>query len=303
MEVESNCVSLGVMNTGLAFQRTRIAPTPSGYLHLGNVLSMAKTVALARYTGARVLLRIDDLDRERVRREYVEDIFATLDYLDIRYDEGPRNYREYVDEYAQQHRLELYNNALNDLRERGLVFACGCSRSDVLQASADGHYTGTCRQKALPLDGAGLSWRLYTDNPAELAVADLGGQVIRAGLPPSMADFIVRKKDGFPAYQLASVVDDFHFGVDLIVRGADLWESSLAQCYLARCLGAERFSAIKFLHHPLLLDADGRKLSKSAGATSVHYLRKQGKSRAEIYRMIGKWMGLEKPLNHWEELV
>lgn len=291
------------MDTGIRFQRTRIAPTPSGYLHLGNALSIATTAALARRTGARVLLRIDDLDRARIRKEYVEDIFATLDYLEIPYDEGPRNYREYAETYTQHQRVGQYNEALNVLREKGMVFACSCSRSDILQANPGGIYTGACRQKALPLDTKGVNWRLDTNHEVELAVTDPEGQVVHATLPPSMRDVIVRKKDGLPAYQLASVVDDIHFGVDLIVRGADLWASTLAQCYLARSLGYERFYTSAFLHHPLLVAADGRKLSKSAGSTSVHYLRKQGKTRQEIFRMIGRLLQREAPLNHWKELV
>ena len=291
------------MDTGTRFQRTRIAPTPSGYLHLGNVLSMATTVALARRTGARVLLRIDDLDRARIRKEYVADVFATLDYMEIPYDEGPRDYGQYVNEYSQLHRRGLYTEALDDLRHRREVFACSCSRAAVLQAATNGGYGGTCRQRALPLDGDGVSWRLYTEHAVEIPVAGVDGQVTQVLLPAAMHDFIVRKKDGFPAYQLASVVDDCYFGVDLVVRGADLWESTLAQCYLAGRLSRYGdFRKTAFLHHPLLVDTAGHKLSKSAGATSVHYLRKQGTSRQDIYRMIGRMLGLEAPLNHWTEL-
>src|SRR5690606_25356638 len=97
-----------------------------------------------------------------------------------------------------------------------------------------------------------VNWRLNTDHEVELAVTDPEGQVVHARLPPSMRDVIVRKKDGLPAYQLASVVDDGLFGVDLIVRGADLWASTLAQCYLAQCLGYHQFNTSAFLHHPLL---------------------------------------------------
>lgn len=290
------------MNTGIRFQRTRIAPTPSGYLHLGNALSMAVTVALARCTGARVLLRIDDLDQQRIKRAYVEDVFATLDYLEIPYDEGPRNYREYAEAYSQLHRRALYREALDRLRDGGMVFACSCSRSAILQTNTDGIYTGVCRSRALPLDTPDTSWRLNTNKPQVLGVKGLDGSVQQVTLPDELSYFVVRKKDGFPAYQLASVVDDHHFGVDLIVRGEDLWHSTIAQQYLAGVLGYEDFAAASFWHHLLLKDLSGDKLSKSEGATSVHYLRKQGKTKQDIYRLIGDMLGLETAVNNWREL-
>src|SRR5690606_21343890 len=257
------------MNAELRFQRTRIAPTPSGYLHLGNVLSMALTVALARRSGARVLLRIDDLDQQRIKRPFVADVFATLDYLDIPYDEGPRDYGEYVSVYSQLCRMELYREALAELRDGGNVFACSCSRSAILQADPQGVYTGACRSRRLPMEAPDTCWRLTTDMSKNLAVKHLDGDAQAVVLPRDLSFFVVRKKDGFPAYQLASVVDDHHFGVDLIVRGNDLWPSTIAQQYLAGLLGYADFRAATFWHHPLLIDPSGRKLSKSAGATSV----------------------------------
>jgi glutamyl/glutaminyl-tRNA synthetase len=103
-----------------------------------------------------------------------------------------------------------------------------------------------------------------------------------------MRDFVVRKKDGFPAYQLSSVVDDLHYGVDLIVRGQDLWASTLAQLYLSSALDAAAFREIRFYHHPLLATGAGEKLSKSAGATSIRYLRQQGLQAADIYALIAR---------------
>src|ERR1700719_4550756 len=103
------------MNLPPTFRKTRIAPTPSGFLHLGNVLSFAITAALARRTGARILLRIDDLDSQRSAPEFVQDIFDTLRYLEIPWDEGPRDYGEYASQYSQLHRMDLYNRALETL--------------------------------------------------------------------------------------------------------------------------------------------------------------------------------------------
>ncbi len=125
-----------------SFRRTRIAPTPSGYLHLGNVLSFALTAALARRSGASILLRIDDLDRERVSREYVEDIFETLNFLGIPWDEGPRNVGEYERAWSQVHRLGMYREALERLRERRKVFACDCSRSTAIAGKSGRRISG-----------------------------------------------------------------------------------------------------------------------------------------------------------------
>lgn len=268
--------------------RTRIAPTPSGYLHLGNVLSFAITSVLARRSGASVMLRVDDLDRARVRSEYVEDIFETLSYLGLPWDEGPADYEAYASVYSQVHRLKLYRDALEQLRAQGAVFACDCSRSKLLRDHPDGVYTGRCKHRSLPLDGKGYCWRINTD---------------RADLPAPMQYFIVRKKDGMPAYQLASLVDDRHFGVDLIVRGEDLWASTRAQIFLAQVLGYERFHRASFVHHVLLAGAAGEKLSKSAGATSIRYLRDNGYTSADIYGMIGTMAGLPTPISTWADLA
>jgi glutamyl-tRNA synthetase len=259
--------------------RTRIAPTPSGFLHLGNVLSFVVTVEM----GDSVLLRIDDMDRERVLDIYVQDIFDTLHFLDIPWDEGPRDIDEYKRVYTQVHRLGLYREALDRLRASGAVFACTCSRSQL----HGGVYPGICRDKGLPLDAEGVSWRLRTDPGQELCVRTPAG-VIRATLPSDVRDVVVRRKDGFPAYQLASLVDDLHYRMDLIVRGEDLWSSTLAQQYIALVLGEKRFQDILFYHHPLIVDAAGQKLSKSAGGTSIQALRKEGYTASEIYKLIGR---------------
>lgn len=283
-------------------QRTRIAPTPSGFLHLGNALSFALTASLARQFGARILLRIDDLDRERVKPAYVQDVFDTLDFLEIPWDEGPRNYHEYETEYSQLHRMHLYENALSQLRQGGFVFACDCSRSDVLKRHPNGVYTGTCRTAGLSLDAPGLNWRLEHAATETVAFSDWQGRTIREALPESMHYFIVRKRDGFPAYQLASVLDDVHFGVDLIVRGADLWDSTLAQHQLAQVLGLEAFQRAAFFHHELLTTATHEKFSKSAGATSIQHYRKAGKTKAAVFEMIGNMLGLPEPAHSWEAL-
>jgi glutamyl-tRNA synthetase len=310
------------------FTKTRIAPTPSGYLHLGNVLSFALTAALAGRTGAGILLRIDDLDRGRVSKDYVEDIFDTLSFLGISWDEGPRDFNEYERDYTQLRRMELYEEALRQLREEGKLFACTCSRTQVLRDSSDGGYAGRCRDKGISLDMEGCNWRIRTEAAGEIGVkgiagmaGEIGGSVlaggnevkgiagaakaeeVRAALPAEMTDFVVRKRDGFPAYQLTSVIDDLHYGIDLVVRGEDLWDSTLAQQFLARELGREVFSKIHFYHHLLVMDSGSEKLSKSAGSTSVRWLRGQGVQPADVYTMIVRMLGMDFRAGSWEELA
>jgi len=291
------------INRTSSFTKTRIAPTPSGYLHLGNVLSFALTAALARQTGAGILLRIDDLDRGRVSKDYVEDIFETLRFLGIPWDEGPRHFSEYEREYTQLRRMDLYGEALRQLREEGKLFACTCSRTQVLRDSPDGGYAGTCRNKGIPLDTEGCAWRIRTEAAVMEGVAGMASEgSVCTGLPVEMTDFVVRKKDGYPAYQLTSVIDDLHYGIDLVVRGEDLLDSTLAQQVLARELGRDEFRAIHFYHHLLVMDSGSEKLSKSAGATSVRWLREHGCQPADVYTMILRMLKMDFTVGSWEEL-
>jgi glutamyl/glutaminyl-tRNA synthetase len=259
------------------FSKTRIAPTPSGYLHRGNALSFLLTSALAQRHGAKILLRIDDMDRERYRPGYLDDIFKTVQFLGIHPDEGPKNGIDFHAGWSQLKRLPLYENALRELASGGHLFACTCSRAAIL-AAGNGGYPGTCRQKRIPLDTPDAAWRLRTEPGSFVSIYELTTEKTSLPLPLSQQDFVVRKRDGFPAYQLCSVVDDQHFGIDLVVRGADLLDSTLAQLVLAQRLGISGFSNARFVHHPLLLGADGGKLSKSAGADSIDAYRNSGGS-------------------------
>lgn len=278
------------------FNKTRIAPTPSGYLHLGNVLSFALTAALARKSGAKILLRIDDLDHARVNMLYVQDIFDTLNFLAIPWDEGPRDVKDYKSNWSQLRRVDSYNQALQQLKEQGNVFACQCSRGQ-LQTNV---YPGTCRNKRIPPDAPNTAWRLFT-HESPLTISTLNSGLIKTALPDSMTDFIVRKKDGYPAYQLASLIDDVTFGVDLIVRGQDLYPSTIAQHYLADVLGLDAFKNATFHHHPLLMENGDKKLSKSAGATSIKHLREQSKTASDVYKEIGEMLGLNEDLRSFED--
>jgi len=281
----------------IKYNKTRIAPTPSGFLHIGNILSFAITVALARKSGAKVLLRIDDIDQARADKQYIKDIFDTLNFLEIPWDQGPRDAKEFEDQYSQVHRMSLYNEALKQLLDNKLVYACNCSRKQL-----SGHVCH-CKEQELPLEADNVSWRLTTSFNKKLAVRAYNGELTEAEFPAEMNDFIVRKKDGFPAYQLTSVIDDLYYGVDFIVRGEDLWQSTLAQHQLALFLRKDEFKKITFYHHPLIKDAVGNKLSKSTGSTSIKYLREQGKTSVDIYNLIGNIPGTEMPVSNWAQLA
>lgn len=279
------------------FNLTRIAPTPSGYLHLGNAYSFALTAAIAKNTGADILLRIDDLDRDRVEMAYVNDIFDTLNFLNITCQRGPQNSEEYKNRWSQLCRLDIYSPALDKLAQSGNLFACTCSRR---QLQTPG-YECWCVNKNIPLDKTGAAWRIRTDHRV-LIINTLEQGLIKSTMPADMKNFVVRKKDGYPAYQLTSLLDDAYFGIDLIVRGEDLWPSTIAQHYLASILDIKAFTESTFHHHTLLTTADGNKLSKSAGSSSIQYLRGQGLSPAQVYAQIGRMMSPEKELSHWSEL-
>jgi len=279
--------------------KTRIAPTPSGFLHLGNVLSFAITAALAQKSGTKILLRIDDLDQARVNKLYTQDIFDTLNFLQIPWHEGPHNVQDFEENYSQLHRMDSYQSALDKLCDKGLVFACACSRQQINNGNSC-----TCYEKEILLSTENVSWRLLTDDATEIVVKDHNGNIIRTALLAEMKNFIVRKKDGFPAYQLTSVMDDIFYGIDLVVRGQDLWSSTLAQHILAEAIGKGNiFGQTAFYHHPLLMETHGKKLSKSAGATSIKYLRESGKSAADIFALIADMAGIEQPVITWDQLA
>jgi glutamyl/glutaminyl-tRNA synthetase len=279
------------------YTKTRIAPTPSGFLHLGNVLSFAITTELARRNNAKVLLRIDDLDRERVIPDYLQDIFDTLNFLGFDWDEGPRDVDDFEQSYSQAKRLKVYEGLLDKLCQKNLVYACTCSRGQLNKGVAC-----TCFNKNWQLSTPNAAWRLVTYNEP-VFIRNYNGDLIKASLPTDMQNFVVRKKDGFPAYQLTSVADDLFYGVDLIVRGNDLWQSTIAQHALAQVLGLDDFDKITFYHHPLLTGNAGEKLSKSAGSTSVKYLRGQGQTPAEILNLIARMTDPKCHAENWQQLA
>lgn len=273
--------------------KTRIAPTPSGYLHLGNALSFAITWALARQQQGIVALRIDDLDNARFRPEYLQDIFDTIDFMGIDYDEGPRSPQDFQDNYSQLLRLATYRTLLDKLVQHGMVYACPCSRTQIAALSPQGLYPLTCRDGDLPLDAPNAAWRIRIPEGTAITFHDqlLGNCSVALAL--EMPDFVVRRKDGVPAYQIASLADDLAMGVNLIVRGEDLMLSTAAQLFLAQHTGATAFNEAAFVHHPLI-SSDGNKLSKSHDALSLTEMRKAGLTPQGLWQQLARLLGWQE---------
>jgi glutamyl-Q tRNA(Asp) synthetase len=250
----------------------RFAPSPSGRLHLGHAYS----AALGRQAGDRFRLRIEDLDPCRCRPEFVDGIFEDVRWLGISWD---------GEVLVQSARTQLYAEALKRLRGMGLVYACFCTRADIAQSltaphgDAGGAYPGTCR--GLPDDPQRQtttphSWRL--DSAKALAKAGLPSWTEHDGARfPAKAgdigDAILARKDAPSSYHLACVVDDAASGVDLVVRGADLRPSTPVQRLLQVLLGLPE---PEYLHHPLVLHADGRRLAKRDLAPTLAAMRAAG---------------------------
>lgn len=291
------------MPTAKQLRLTRLAPTPSGYLHLGNIASFAVTARLAREAGAKILLRIDDGDAERTRDEYLDDIFDTLRFLEIPWDEGPSDTANFKKQFSQLLRLPLYEKALKKLADAQQVFACNCSRSLLNNYPPQKGYPGFCLKKPLPLDADEVAWRLSPVPEGELQLQQWNKATATISFPDAMRHFVVRKKDGLPAYQICSLIDDLHFGVDFIVRGEDLLGSTAAQLFLAAVLGENRFAETRFFHHPLITEASGIKLSKSAGATSIKSFREKGETPVAVFKAIAAAYGITATPQDWNEMA
>jgi glutamyl/glutaminyl-tRNA synthetase len=287
--------------------RTRLAPTPSGFLHPGNAWSFLITWLIARSQGGTIQLRIDDLDTARFREEYSEDIFASLAWLGLDWDTGPRDLADFKALHSQHRRIGKYRAALDRLAGKPapdgpLVYACACSREkvrrDSLAAGRPGVYPGTCRNAGIPFGRTGsgaesFPLRVRVPDNAEVTLEDLkhGPEILRPGA--DMGDFVVWQRNGDPAYQLASLVDDEEYGTDLVVRGKDLLPSTGAQAWLAGLLGYPGFPAARFVHHGLILGADGGKLSKSQGADSLRALRERLGDPSPLLGFFARRLGMD----------
>ena len=246
--------------TCAAFPVGRFAPSPTGPLHFGSLVAAVGSFCLARCAGGRWLVRIEDLDTPRVVAGAAEDILRTLERFGLTWD-GPV--------WWQSRRREHYEAALDSLARQGRLFACGCSRKEVLASAPhvgeEGPvYPGTCRQ-GLPAGRPARAWRIRVpDRMVEFDDPVWGRQ--RQNLAVEVGDFVLRRADGLFAYQLAVVVDDAASGITQVVRGQDLLTSTPRQLFLQRCLG---YPVPQYLHLPLALGPDGAKVSKRHGALAV----------------------------------
>jgi glutamyl/glutaminyl-tRNA synthetase len=275
--------------------RTRIAPTPSGYLHLGNAVSFLLTWLWARSHQGSLHLRIDDLDAERKESRYVDDIFTQLRWLGIEWDSGPRDREDFERSFSQRHRLPLYREALAELRQKGALFACTCSRSQIFKLAPSGLYPGNCYKLALDFDAGDRAWRARVPAGTAPNLGDLLRPAETLRLDEALGDFVILRRDGLPAYQIASLVDDRVDQIDFIVRGEDLRPSTAAQRHLADQVGWD-FARKGTLHHPLFRSrSEEGKLSKSHKSLSIREARMAGLEAADVYRRTAKVLGLKVP--------
>jgi len=268
---------------GVLPYRGRLAPSPTGYLHLGHARTFWTAQARARAAGGRLILRDEDLDRARCRPEFVEAMVADLRWFGLDWDEGP-DCGGPCAPYRQSGRMKFYRAALEKLRAGDFIYPCTCSRKDILAAVTAPHaadeepiYPGTCRPNndAPPtVTGARpASFRFRVPDGETITFTDgnLGPQTFVAG--KDFGDFIVWRQDDVPAYQLACVADDAAMGMTEVVRGADLLLSTARQLLLYRALG---LTPPAFFHCELLCDDAGRRLAKRHDALSLRHFRQSG---------------------------
>lgn len=237
---------------------TRIAPTPSGYLHLGNAVNFALISLLAQRWDAQVALRIDDMDATRCRPEYARDIFEILAWLEIPWTIGPRDLGDLQAHYSMDSRTDYYRSQLDLLDSTGLeVFACSCSRAD-LAGSGGLRCSSDCLHAGRELIAEESALRVRIPDGTLVTMGDRSIDIGRAH-----GDVILWRRDGLPAYHLVTVIEDRDLGVTDIVRGADLLESSALHSWLAPHLDAPNVAEANYVHHSLVLGDSGAKLSKT----------------------------------------
>jgi glutamyl-tRNA synthetase len=274
--------------------RGRIAPSPTGYLHLGHARTFWIAQERAQAAGGVLVFRNEDLDRDRCRPQFVAAMYEDLHWFGIEWQEGPD-----IDSqpgggpygpYVQSERLSFYLAAWEKLRDGGHIFPCTCSRKELAQALTAPHedndeplYPGTCRERKLDAvefdDPAGVNWRFRVPDGETVEFVDqrMGTQQYVAG--QDFGDFLIWRRDDIPSYQLAVVVDDAEMQISEVVRGADLLKSSARQILLQRALG---FPTPDYFHCALMRDANGERLAKRHDALSLRALRESGATPAEL---------------------
>ena len=273
----------------------RFAPTPSGRMHLGNLFCALLAWLSARSQNGKIVLRIEDLDRDRSRREFAEQTERDLSFLGLTWDEGGLRSAG----YCQSERSAYYQELLERLNRKGLLYPCFCTRAELHAAAAphasDGDviYSGKCRGltpgqvEALSKQRAPALRLRVPDETLSVTDGHFGGY--SQNLLRECGDFILRRSDGVFAYQLAVTADDAAMGVTEVVRGRDLLSSTPRQVYLYGLLG---FEPPRFDHTPMLLAEDGRRLSKRDRDVSLEALAEKGYSAEDIVGRLGYLAGL-----------
>jgi glutamyl-tRNA synthetase len=283
--------------------RGRLAPSPTGYLHLGHARTFWVAWQRARAAHGKLIFRNEDLDYQRCKLEFVRAMYEDLRWLGLHWDEGPDIGGDFGP-YSQSERRSFYLDAWRMLRDSGLIYPCTCSRKDLERALSAPHeplhgadassdmtnapddelpYPGTCREKigtAKDYDSpAGVSWRFKVPDGETISFNDgyFGHQEFVAGR--DFADFLLWRRDDIPAYQLAVVVDDAAMQITEVVRGADLLKSTARQLLLIRVLG---YPVPAYFHCPLLRDEKNVRLAKRHDALSLRKLREQGVKAEEL---------------------
>lgn len=274
---------------------TRFAPSPTGYLHLGHLVNALYVWGIARALGGAVILRLEDHDHGRCRPEYEAAILEDLEWLGLAPDRGEiAAFRAGATPYRQSGNAAAYESVLADLAARGLVYTCTCSRKQVLARTGKGggelRYDGHCRDRGyhpevtggtrLRLDDAAVSFEDACLGPLEQCPAAQCG------------DLLLRDRHGNWTYQFAVTVDDWKQGVNLVIRGEDLVDSTARQWHLAEILGREDQPV--FLHHPLIADPDGKKLSKRDFAKGLRDYRAEGRTPESVLGEAAACVGLLK---------
>jgi glutamyl/glutaminyl-tRNA synthetase len=282
----------GLSSGHRASYRGRLAPSPTGFLHIGHARTFWIAAQRAIENHGTLVLRNEDLDPQRSRPEFARAMIEDLRWLGIRWTEGPDCGGAYGP-YSQSERRAHYLEAWRRLREGGFLYPCICSRKDLAQAASAPNgddepvYPGTCRERkdvAGSTEPAGVNWRFRVPQGEAVEFADLnlGRQRYVAGNNFDFGDFLVWRRDDVPAYQLAVVVDDAAMRITEVVRGADLLKSTARQLLLMRALG---HSPPDYFHGELVRDAAGVRLAKRHDALSIRHLRESGMTPQKVLEM------------------
>jgi glutamyl-tRNA synthetase len=265
--------------------RGRLAPSPTGYLHLGHARTFWIAQQRAEAAGGTLILRNDDLDRARCRPEFVAAMFEDMRWFGLRWSEGPDVGGPYAP-YDQSARLPHYIAAFEQLRAGGFIYPCTCSRQDVLRALTAPHqgeeepvYPGTCRGCSADRERTGVNWRFRVPDGEAISFCDAACGEQREVAGRDFGDFLAWRKDDFPSYQLACTVDDAAMQVTEVVRGADLITSTVRQILIYRALGRP---VPGFHHCALVTDEHGVRLAKRSDALALRTLRERGRTPEEL---------------------